>query len=283
MKLIQNKNLIILMFLILTFNLSLSSQLLRRQLLKEIKHSPEVIGIHIIDIKKETSIRINSERPFYPASLIKLALVPTLMEKLNYEEYNLKDTFPLRKNLFGVDSKHIKRKHIGKYFSLENLLYYCFCLSDNNASNILAHYMTLNEINLNLIVYGFPDTSLKKLFLNKRQPGKNQISAKDASNILYFIYNEAEKGDSYAKYFLNLLKNNIYIWGIPYHIPRKVPIAHIVGMNSFVINDAAIVFLDKNPYIITVLINKVVSPKTAKSKIAKISKIAYAHFGTLAK
>ena len=274
------KYLVLFICILFTFEVAASDlESLKITIEQRIKDTNYDIGVYVMELETGKAIGINQNQAFRPASLIKAALIPEIIERMIIGEFNLDDEVLIRKELVTY-SRTFNSKSVGSSIPIRKLLFPCFCLSDNLAANLLADYLELDNINLTMHISKAFDTQFNRIF--SRSVGKgtppNKITAANAGKLFRDLYNGLVNLDEYSKYFVSLLKKNVYRWGIVAGTPKKVGVAHIVGMNSKVMNDAGVVFLQDNPYVISVLINNYKNKKHAQRKIAEIAHIVYQHF-----
>jgi len=81
-----------------------------------------------------------------------------------------------------------------------------------------------------------------------------RTTPKDMGHILELLYEGKTFGEDNSKYFDESLRNNIYSNRLPQGIGYRSPVAHKTGTNSHgVYNDAGIIYLEGNPYIMVVM------------------------------
>ncbi|SHJ07660.1 serine hydrolase [Lutispora thermophila] len=81
-----------------------------------------------------------------------------------------------------------------------------------------------------------------------------RTTPKDLGRILDLLYEGKAFGEANSKYFDESLRNNIYSNRLPQGIGYRSPVAHKTGTNSYgVYNDAGIIYLEGNPYIMVVM------------------------------
>lgn len=198
------------------------------------------------------------ESPMRAASLIKLFIMGAV-----YEEYD---------SLGQANSKE----------TLDNLLNIMITVSDNDAANQLVTMLGDGDSTAGRQVvteycreHGFSDTSMGRMLLEESPTGENYTSVKDCGEFLETIY--LKEFDHWEE-MLKLLKAQQRRSKIPAKIPDGVEIANKTGELSGVENDAAIVFGDKNPYIICFMTDGLTAGGTAVEQIAEMSGRIYGFF-----
>lgn len=214
-------------------------------------------SVHI----KNLNSKIYTERddsPMRAASLIKLYIMGAV-----YEQYD---------SLAQINSSD----------TLNNLLNIMITVSDNDAANQLvtmlgngdsaAGRQTVTEF---CEEHGYSNTSMGRMLLEESPTGENYTSVGDCAAFLETIY---LKEFDHWEDMLNLLKSQQRRTKIPAKIPDGVEIANKTGELTGVENDVAIVFGEKNPYIICFMTDGLTAGGTAVEQIAEMSGRIYGFF-----
>lgn len=220
------------------------------------------IGIYIKELKSGfeydyNAEKTNSDNPkegyFNTASTCKL-LSAAVMYRLNScgeleldktytdvvtnSKYNLKRILPRMishsvNDYFNITLRHLGSKKINE--TLEKLG--------------LKHSLVYSEIMP--AEYSSVKNNIKRYGIS-RSP---RTTPKDLGYVLDLLYAEKTFGTENNKLFVKSLLNNIYSNRLPAGIGYKSPVAHKTGTSSGegVYNDAGIVFLEGNPYIMVVM------------------------------
>lgn len=194
---------------------------------------------------------INNDEKFLPGSLMK---VPELICALKMEEahpgfldkkitYN--KTYAVDKNPKYL-SKTIQR---GQTYSIWELLTYMIAYSDNDATRLIFE-------NLDQAVF-------KKLFTDMGLPAPNfteqnyPITARDFSIFMRILYNSSYLNNKHSEFATELLGKCNFKDGLVSGLPSSVKVAHKFGESGdpqhFELSESAIVYLNKNPYVLTVM------------------------------
>lgn len=164
-----------------------------------------------------------------------------------------------------IDREYIDEVTSSKY-NMKKLTYKMITHSVNGYFNtLLRHFgnVKLNEVFLEL---GLKNTfayseigpapamsyseNIKRYGISKGP----RTTPKDLGHILDLIYEGKTFGEANSKYFDESLRNNIYSNRLPQGIGYKSPVAHKTGTNAHgVYNDAGIIYLKDNPYIMVVM------------------------------
>lgn len=214
-------------------------------------------SVHI----KNLNSGISTERdntPMRAASLIKLFVMGAV-----YEQYE---------TLAQTNGKE----------TLDQLLNIMITVSDNNAANQLVTMLGNGDsaagrqaVTEYCEEHGYSNTSMGRMLLEESPTGENYTSVGDCASFLETVY--LKEFDHWEE-MLGLLKSQQRRNKIPARIPDGVEIANKTGELSGVESDVAIVFGDKNPYIICIMTDGLTDSTTAIECIAEMSGMIYGFF-----
>ncbi|MCI9198307.1 MAG: serine hydrolase [Lachnospiraceae bacterium] len=210
---------------------------------------------------KNLNSKIYTERdnsPMRAASLIKLFIMGAVYEQ--YEE------------LAQVNGKE----------TLDNLLNIMITVSDNDAANQLVTMLGNGDsaagrqaVNVYCEEHGYANTSMGRMLLEESTTGENYTSVGDCADFLETIY---YKEFDYWEEMLEHLQGQQRRNKIPAQIPDGVTIANKTGELTGLEDDVAIVYGDKNPYIICFMTDGLTDSGTAVECIAEMSGKIYGFF-----
>lgn len=236
----------------------------------------------------------NSENAYFnAASVVKLMLSFSIyklvedgildLDKVYIEPFNNKSIL-LRKDLphmIEVSSSDIHNYiiRILQTKGLHNTIYY---YEDGKATKEFK-----SIINDKLAEYGFEHLKVNaeigpavgwSINNNFRRYGNSQggrINPYEVGKLLEYIYINKDK-DVYMDMLNDALLGNIYTSRIPRGISYRAPVAHKTGtvIQTGIFNDAGIVYLDGNPFILTFMTSEV-EEKEAYRIVRRISKEVY--------
>lgn len=210
---------------------------------------------------KNLSSRITAEREntqMKAASLIKLYIMGAV-----YEQYD---------SLAQANGKE----------TLDDLLSRMITVSDNDAANQLVTILGNGDSATGRQVvtsycgeHGYTSSSMGRMLLDESPTGENYTSVEDCANFLETLY---LKELDYSDAMLSLLEAQQRRSKIPALIPEGVSIANKTGELPGIENDAAIVYGDKNPYIICIMTDELTDSSLAVNYIAEMSGNIYGFF-----
>lgn len=253
---------------------------LKRELETYIKKDISLTGIFIKNFNSGEEISINGENIFQSASVIKIAILMTVMEKIQQKVLNLNTSLILKSTDKVGGAGNLIASSSGSNVTIKELLELMITISDNTATNILIDKIGMGEIN-NFI----KKMNLKKTILQRKmmdfeaiKKGKdNFTSPKDMGDLLDIIYRCTNFTPDLCKFMIDLLAKNKDRTTIPKLIPSNIKISHKTGELVTVRGDAGIVFLDKNPFIISIFV-KGGDIKKAEKIISQVSLMTYKYF-----
>ncbi len=219
------------------------------------------IGIYIKELKtgyeydyngSKLSDKFEGEGFFQTASTCKLAAAAVVYYLNNLGELDI--------------DKEYTDEITGSKYNMKQLTYKMITHSVNGYFNtLLRHFgnVKLNEVFLelglkNTYVYSeigpAPAMSYNENIKRYGASKGPRATPRDLGHILDLLYEGKTFGEANSKYFDESLRNNIYSNRLPQGIGYKSPVAHKTGTNdSGVYNDAGIIYLKDNPYIMVVM------------------------------
>jgi len=175
---------------------------------------------------------------YHMNSLGELELDKTYTDEITKSQYNLKKLLPRMishsiNDYFNITLRHLGSEHIND--TLEKLG--------------LKHSLVYSEIMP--AQYSSVKNNIKRYGIS-RSP---RTTPRDLGYVLDLLHAGKTFGADNDKLFVESLLNNIYSNRLPAGIGYKSPVAHKTGTSSGegVYNDAGIIFLEDNPYIMVVM------------------------------
>jgi beta-lactamase class A len=208
-------------------------------------------SLHVEDLSDNTWTDINPDEGFHPASLTK---VITLMACLKQEEQApgfLNKVIPYKGDVIQLPDQAYSSKTIklGNKYTIRELLEYMIAYSDNKATLLLN-----TTLDMNIFLKVFTDFGLKKPDLSDPN---YEISNEAYSSFMKALYNASYLSMPASEYATELLGKCDFKDGIAKGIPPTVKIAHKFGESQVdqlrELHESAIVYLDKRPYLVTVM------------------------------
>lgn len=243
---------------------------LRKEITKQIKKNQGIIGVTYIDIATGEYLSMNGDTPFNPASVIKL---PVMVEAFRQRELgliNFSDTLVLKGSDKMWGSGKLYYARIGKRYAIRELIEVMITDSDNTATKMLIGLLgnqnitnTMRELGLNKTVVG------TSMLLDAE--GLNYTTPNDMAVLLYNLYQLKVVSPQASLEMIDILLRQHHKWGIPRFLPENLRIANKTGSLTGVRNDAAIIFYENRPYILSILTNNMPANDYTKLLVSKIS------------
>lgn len=166
--------------------------------------------------------------------------------------------------------------------TVDRLLNTMITVSDNDAANQLVTMLGDGDsaagrqiVNEYCQEHDYSDTSMGRMLLEESPTGENYTSVGDCADFLETLY---LKEFDYSEEMLGFLQSQQRRSKIPAQIPDGVTIANKTGELTGLESDVAIVFGDKNPYIICFMTDGLTDSSVAVDCIAEISGKIYGFF-----
>lgn len=208
-------------------------------------------SVYVKELNGNSWTAVNGDEKYMPGSLMK---VPELIAYLKMNELRpgtLDKVIPFNKvevidRTTNFNSKSIQ---LGHQYTVRELLKYMISYSDNNATALLNN-------NIDLEVF-------KKVFTDLNLPAPDwgaksyPISAKEFTVFMRALYNGTYLNDENSEIATKLLSQCDFKQGMIAGLPAHTKVAHKFGEAGTTteqqLSESAIVYLDNNPYMITVM------------------------------
>ena len=215
---------------------------------------------------------INPEEKFYTASLMKVAVLITILKMSESNPGYLDKLYPFRYADPRIPKQSFDEKTIipGHDYKMRDLLYYMIVYSDNYASNVLNNLMDIN-----IYTKLFSDIGIEGYDPNDQF---RKLSASDVGKLFRLLYNSSYLSTANSEYALSLLSQATFKGGLAKELPEGLIVAHKfaeageTGENE--LHDAGIVYDGNTPYLLVVMTRGKQLPDLSQS-IGEISKKVY--------
>ena len=252
--------------------------MLEDKLKKFIDEQKGNVAVSIKDLRSGKEIKINADMEFPSASIIKIAIMSELFNKINEGVYRLDDVIEIKEEMKTGGDGILKELSYGHRFTLIEICTLMIIVSDNMATNILIDLLSMDKINSCIKKLGMKKTRLQRKMMDSlavKEGRNNFTSAEDFSLVLELIYRGENANEVYSNIMLNILKKQQVRGRLDLYLPEGVLIAHKTGDLDNLEHDGGIVFLPEKEYIICVLTNEVNSNKDGREIIGEISRMVY--------
>ncbi len=219
------------------------------------------VSLYFRDLSKLGWVNINPNERYYPASLMK---VPTMISILRYAEFHPEI---LSKKIFYDGSfdynavetiKPLKQIQSGNYYTVNELILYMIEYSDNNAAKLIHEQISeefFQEVFTDLGISIPPNSFNTKNF--------DYLTVKDYASFFRVLYNSTYLSREMSEKALNLLLIGDFPQGIEAGVPLDVKTAQKFGESTIVdknnkiitleLHDCGIVYYPNRPYLLCVM------------------------------
>lgn len=207
------------------------------------------IALYFRDLNNGPWFGISEKENFYPASLLKVPLMLSVLRQSMDDPSFLAKQFVWQgpsknKEYF----KAVKELQEGTTYSLGEALSYMIKYSDNNAAEALAHIVDKNML---LESYNY-------LGIEPPEDPGYEISVRTYASFFRILYNSTFLNKEYSEDALHLLSNTEFSNGIVAGVPPSIKVAHKFGereISSDVkqLHDCGIVYLPNRPYLLCIM------------------------------
>lgn len=238
---------------------------LRDNLHKFIDPNKEAFAFYFEYLPTGTSIGINEDTEFTPASLLKVPVVMAYYykkERLHLTKGPVVTLTPKELNdRFG----DLYKKGKGAPLDLDEAAKIALQQSDNTASLALSDYISDDDFQY---IQGGLDIPLA---LKGQTP---IITAQQYSSILKALYFSSILTKDDSQDILNMLTHTDFHDMLPSGVPSDIPVAHKIGLvDNQIYSDCGIVYLPQRPYVLCMISQS--DRKTAVVRMHTVSKMIY--------
>lgn len=233
------------------------------------------VAIYLKDLTYNKVWEYNADRLFISASLIKLPIMISVLDRVENGNLSLDDEFMITDKDRMDGSGSLKWAREGTRIGLLELIYKMITESDNTAAKLLIDYFGIDyfqhefkKIGLaytNITVEGMDLTSGRVL-------KENYTTAREMSYLLEKIYRKQMISKNMSELMLDILKQTKYRTRIKKGVPYSWEVGHKTGLLRRACSDVAIVFSPNGDYILSVLTQDNKNYRKAKKFITEVSK-----------
>jgi beta-lactamase class A len=222
-----------------------------------------VYGLKVIRLNNGSSYGVNDNEIFQAASLIKLPLMAAMYIRSEIGNLDLDSKYTLKNSDKVTGAGSLYGKPAGYQITYRNLIRLMGKQSDNTAFNICRKLIGDKEI----------DSAALKIGMDVTNVENNETSPSDVGVFFEELWNGNIMNKENKDELLGFLTDTSFENWIPEGVPGDVRVAHKVGIETHVINDAGIVYA-KSPYVVVIL-SKGVVEREANQAFPELSKIIY--------
>lgn len=210
-------------------------------------------SVYVREFERGEWLSVNDAERYHPASLMKIALMLSILqmteanpgllkENLAYEKPRSVEITPQFFNYPAIEA--------GKSYTVHELLYYMIANSDNNATWLLSGRVDFALTKKLFADLGLPEPATDDL--------KFTLTARECAVFFDVIYNAALFGPEYADYAARLLSNCAFREGFRKGFPENTRMWHKFGEwrhagHDYELHEAGVVYLRERPYLVAVM------------------------------
>lgn len=198
------------------------------------------------------SVDANGDKPFVSASIIKLAILGTLLDQAQSGVLSLDDSATVGPSDIVGGTGVIQASGAGGSYTYRQLAACMIQDSDNIATNLIIDAVGMPAVNEYARGIGLAETVLNRRMMDFSTDVENYTSANDVARMLQLIYQGKLVSPDASEFALDLLKGQHDGAGLLEGLPAGSVFAHKTGTLDGVFNDGGIV-LASNPYVMVVL------------------------------
>jgi beta-lactamase class A len=254
----------------------------------------QAVGIATHDYESGHSVRIDDDRWFHAASVIKVAILLALLKNADDNTLRLDDPLHIRNRFISIADGSIYRidhdqdgdaechRRVGRTMHLSELARAMIVRSSNLATNLLLDLLGVANIRSVLskagisgvrIVRGVQDeAAFKRGLVNEMTPG-------GAEQIFRILCEGKFLSEASRDLMREILLAQEFNSMIPARLPSGVKVAHKTGEISTHCHDAGVVYpLNRKPYIVSIFTQSDPGADQRAKAVARISEEIHSYF-----
>ena len=251
------------------------------------------VGVAFLDLRRGDTLFVNADDRFHAASTMKVPVMIELFRRVDRGALKLDQPIALENRFASIvdgspysldardDSDSLVYGWVGSHVPLRELLERMIVRSSNLATNALIALVGAREANATAHALGARDIQV----LRGVEDGKayaagmnNTTTARDLATLMAAIESGRAASVASTDSMRAILLRQEFNDEIPAGVPPGTRVAHKTGQITGHLHDAAIVYpAGRGPYVLVVLTRGIPDEKVARSLIADISRLVYAH------
>ncbi len=204
---------------------------------------------------KSNEVFIYNSKPMRSASMIKVFIMATVMDKAQRGELNLDESVTLMSSDKVGGAGILAGYASGTEFTLREVVELMITHSDNTATNIVIDRVGMSAINDYIQRNGYGDTILRRKMMDFDAIAagrENFSSVRDLGTFFLRLYNYECVGEAYDKIMLDFLVKQTDTDCLPAALPDK-QIAHKTGALDGLYDDGGIIYSDAGDAVLVIM------------------------------
>ncbi len=239
------------------------------------------VGVYLKDLSTSMSWEYNADRLFLSASLIKLPIMISVLDRVEKGEVSLDTEFVITDRERVGGSGSLKWARSGTKITLFDVIYRMITESDNTATRLLIDYFGVEYFKAAFRRMGlhYTNITIEGMDLTSGRVRKeNFTTPREMAYLLEKIYHGQMISKEKSQLMIDILKRTKERSRIRKGVPSSWEVGHKTGLLRKSCSDAAIVFSPAGDYILVVLLDDVPNYSNGKNFISKIAKITSEYY-----
>ena len=256
------------------------SEMVNRLKLLAVKY-PGNVGIYFKDLSSNREWSYNPDRIFPSASLIKVPIMASVLDKVKKDNIDLNLELTLTKKDKRGGSGSLKWVREGTKLSLLEIMYKMITESDNTATYMLIDYFGYDYFEQEFKKLGLYYTSITPegmSLTSGRVAKENFTTPREMAYLFEKIYKKELIDKNSSEIMLEILKRTKSRSRLKKSLPRQWEMGHKTGLLRKSCHDVGIIFSPNGDYLLAVLTSNVPDYRSAKNFITKVGNIAAAYY-----
>ena len=252
---------------------------------------PAEVGLAYHDLATGEEILLQADKPFHPASTIKICVMMEVFHQAANGECSLEETLQVKNKFHSIadgslfslamedDGETDLYNHLRKRLPLRNLIDRMITRSSNLATNLILEKIEARRVTRFMYELGVPDLLILRGPEDNRAYALGMNSSATPSGLMKILIELAcgrVVNQAASEEMVTILKRQRFNEGIPAKLPLGVDVAHKTGLTEKLYHDAAIVYPPgREPYVLVVMTRGLPELDEAPALVAEISSILY--------
>ncbi|HUM05032.1 MAG TPA: serine hydrolase [Terriglobales bacterium] len=244
------------------------------------------MGVAVLDLTDGHRYLLHANDVFPQASSIKICVLGELYRQAQQGKLRLTDLYTVNSADLVPDSDIMNGLTPGvTKITLRDLATMMVAVSDNAATNVLIDRVGMENVNAFLDSLGLTHTRLRRKMMDLKaaSEGRENVSTPaEMTSLLESLYRGKVLNREMTEDFFKILSTHKDSW-IPRDLPDDLKIANKPGALEGVRNDSGVVFIDKRPYILSVMTTYLRRERDGEEAISRVSLAAWRMFDRMAR